>query len=50
MFRLSLPNGFLAETTLKNSPKQLKRLARMARESRKALGGAPALKALPAAG
>ena len=51
VFRLSLPNGFLAETSLKNSPRQLKKLARMALGSRqKALGGAPAMKALPAAG
>ena len=35
----------------KNSPRQLKKLARMALGSRqKALGGAPAMKALPAAG
>ena len=44
VFRLSLPNGWLAETTLKNSPKQLSKLAKMA------LGKAPAPagRALPA--
>jgi NADPH-dependent stearoyl-CoA 9-desaturase len=44
VFRLSLPNGWLAETTMKNSPRQLSRLAKMA------LGRAPApaVKALPA--
>jgi linoleoyl-CoA desaturase len=51
VFRLSLPNGWLAETTWRNSPKQLKRLGRMVLSSRKqALAPAPALKALPAAG
>jgi fatty acid desaturase len=44
VFRLSLPNGWLAETTLKNSPKQLSRLARMALNR----APAPAVKALPA--
>jgi NADPH-dependent stearoyl-CoA 9-desaturase len=44
VFRLSLPNGWLAETTLKNSPRQLSKLAKMA------LGKtpAPAGRALPA--
>jgi len=46
VFRLSLPNGWLAETNLKNSPRQLRKLAKMA------LGRAPAPagRALPAAG
>jgi linoleoyl-CoA desaturase len=46
VFRLSLPNGWLAETNLKNSPRQLRQLAKMA------LGRAPAPagRALPAAG
>jgi fatty acid desaturase len=46
VFRLSLPNGWLAETNLKNSPRQLSKLARMAlgREP------APAVPALSAAG
>jgi len=44
VFRLSLPNGWLAETTWRNSPKQLSRLGRMA------LGRTPrpSMKALPA--
>jgi fatty acid desaturase len=46
VFRLSLPNGWLAETTWRNSPRQLRTLGRMA------LGRtpAPAGRALPAAG
>jgi fatty acid desaturase len=44
VFRLSLPNDWLAETNLKNSPRQLSKLARLA------LGRAPApaVRALPA--
>ncbi len=46
VFRLSLPNGWLAETNLKNSPRQLRKLTKMA------LGRAPAPagRSLPAAG
>ena len=46
VFRLSLPNGWLAETSWRNAPRQLKQLGRMA------LGKAtaPTPRALPAAG
>jgi len=49
VFRLSLPNGWLAETTWRNSPRQLRKLGRMAlgQRARRALPR-PAPKALSA--